>query len=170
MITNSIFTYFLIIIFSPLIGKLIKCIIDYYKTYKNYKSSITLIDSLDNITQREFEIWCSEYLSYLDFSNIVLLPLNSNCIENIIGYKDSIKYYIYCKNSTSIDLITLTEIEAFLGTMINDDITHGLIITTSSISEETCEFLKNLKVPYKIDLISSKELSLLPENYILKTN
>ena len=36
---NTIYSYFIIILFSPLIGKLIKKIIIYYKSYKNFKKN-----------------------------------------------------------------------------------------------------------------------------------
>ena len=45
---NTIYSYFIIILFSPLIGKLIKNITIYYKSYKELKKS----DLLYNLVHR----------------------------------------------------------------------------------------------------------------------
>ena len=45
---NTIYSYFIIILFSPLIGKLIKNITIYYKSYKEFKKSDLLCDNINN--------------------------------------------------------------------------------------------------------------------------
>ena len=47
---NTIYSYFIIILFAPLIGKLINKIIIYYKSYKGFEKDthVTLVPCLDN--------------------------------------------------------------------------------------------------------------------------
>lgn len=167
--SKNMITYFILILFCPLIGKLLKAIIDYYNSYKNSKKEITLLDALFRITQREFEIWCSEYLTHTGFENIALLPINTKQ-KNIIGSKSNNKYYIKCTHHTINDPIDMNEVETLLGSMICDNITHGLLISTGKISDSVKEFILNLKSPYKINIISSLELDYLYSDYISKFN
>ena len=88
---NTIYSYFIIILFAPLIGKLIKKIIIYYKSYKNFEGNNQLYNLVHRLTPHEFEIWCSEYLSKLGFNNIILLPLGPDGGKDIICEKGSEK-------------------------------------------------------------------------------
>ena len=51
---NTIYSYFIIILFSPLIGKLIKNITIYYKSYKELKKSDLLYNLVHRLTPHEF--------------------------------------------------------------------------------------------------------------------
>lgn len=167
---NTIYSYFIIILFSPLIGKLIKNLFLYIKSYKAFKIDTPLYNLAYRLTPREFEIWCSEYLSNLGFSNIVLLPLGSDGGKDIICEKDSDKFYVECKKYHGDNSISQFHIEKLLGTMIADNINNGIIITTGSISDDTKLTLSKIKKPYKISIISSNELDIPYTEYILKTN
>ena len=167
---NTIYSYFIIILFAPLMGKLIKKIITYYKSYKNFKSDTQLYSLIHRLTPHEFEIWCSEYLSTLGFSNIILLPLGPDGGKNIICEKDSQKFYIECKRYSPNSYISSFQVEKLLGSMISDNIKNGLIITTGDLSKEAKDTLKKIKKPYNINVITSNELSLSYSKYILKLN
>ncbi|MBX9138007.1 MULTISPECIES: restriction endonuclease [unclassified Clostridium] len=167
---NTIYSYFIIILFAPLMGKLIKKIITYYKSYKNFKSDTQLYSLIHRLTPHEFEIWCSEYLSTLGFSNIILLPLGPDGGKNIICEKDSQKFYIECKRYSLNDSISPFHIEKLLGAMISDNINNGIIITTGSISDDVKSILSKVNEPYNIKIISSTELDIPYTEYILKTN
>ena len=100
---NTIYSYFIIILFSPLIGKLIKNITIYYKSYKELKKSDLLYNLVHRLTPHEFEIWCSEYLSNIGFNNIVVLPLGPDGGKDIICEKNSEKFYVECKRYSISD-------------------------------------------------------------------
>ena len=91
---NTIYSYFIIILFAPLIGKLINKIIIYYKSYKGFEKDTHLYNIVHKLTPHEFEIWCSEYLSKLGFTNIILLPIGPDGGKDIICEKDSEKFYV----------------------------------------------------------------------------
>ena len=157
---NTIYSYFIIILFSPLIGKLIKNITIYYKSYKELKKSDLLYNLVHRLTPHEFEIWCSEYLSNIGFNNIVVLPLGPDGGKDIICEKNSEKFYVECKRYSISDSITAFEIEKLLGAMICDNINNGIIITTGTISDEAKSILNKIEKPYNISIISSKDLAI----------
>lgn len=167
---NTIYSYFIIILFSPLIGKLIKKIIIFYKSYKNFQRNNKLCNLVYRLTPHEFEIWCSEYLSKLGFTNILLLPLGPDGGKDIICEKDSQKFYVECKRYSINNSISTFHIEKLLGAMIADNINNGIIITTGCISDDVKSTLSKINKPYNIKIISSSELDIPYTEYILKTN
>lgn len=167
---NTIYSYFIIILFAPLIGKLIKKIITYYKSYKSFQSDTQLYNLVHRLTPHEFEIWCSEYLSNIGFTNIALLPLGPDGGKDIICEKDSQKFYVECKRYSINNSITPFQVEKLLGAMISDNITNGIIITTGTISDDVKSILSKIHKPYNIKIISSTELDIPYTEYILRTN
>ena len=167
---NTMYSYFTIILFAPLIGKLIKKIIIYYKSYKNFEGNNQLYNLVYRLTPHEFEIWCSEYLSKLGFTNIIVLPLGPDGGKDIICEKDSQKFYVECKRYYIDHSISTFHVEKLLGAMISDNINNGIIITTGTISNDVKSILNKINKPYNIKIISSSELSIPYTEYILKTN
>ena len=165
---NTIYSYFIIILFSPLIGKLINKIIIYYKTYKSFQKDTPLYNIVDKLTENEFEIWCSEYLYKLGFNNIIMFPIASSIGKDIICEKDSEKYYVECKKFNDDKPIAPFHIEKLLGTMISDNINNGIIITTSNISKESQSILDKINKSYNIKVITANELDIPYNEYILK--
>ncbi|MBM6820210.1 MAG: restriction endonuclease [Clostridium sp.] len=167
---NTIYSYFIIILFAPLIGKLIKKIIIYYKSYKDFQGNNQLYNLVHRLTPHEFEIWCSEYLSQLGFTNILLLPLGPDGGKDIICEKDSQKFYVECKRYSLNNSISTLQVEKLLGAMISNNINNGIIITTGTISDDVKSILNKINKPYNIKIISSVELDIPYTEYILKTN
>ena len=167
---NTIYSYLIIILFTPLIGKLINQIYLYYKMHKKFENCNLLYNLAHRLTPHEFEIWCSEYLSNLGFTNIMVLPIGPDAGKDIICEKNSEKFYIECKRYSPNSYISSFQVEKLLGSMISDNIKNGLIITTGDLSKEAKDTLKKIKKPYNINVITSNELSLSYSKYILKLN
>ncbi|MFQ7820767.1 restriction endonuclease [Clostridium sp.] len=167
---NTIYSYLIIILFTPLIGKLINQIYLYYKMHKKFENCNLLSNLAYRLTPHEFEIWCSEYLSNLGFTNIMVLPIGPDAGKDIICEKNSEKFYIECKRYSPNSYISSFQVEKLLGSMISDNIKNGLIITTGDLSKEAKDTLKKIKKPYNINVITSNELSLSYSKYILKLN
>lgn len=167
---NTIYSYLIIILFTPLIGKLINQIYSYYKMHKKFKNCNLLSNLAYRLTPHEFEIWCSEYLSNLGFTNIMVLPIGPDAGKDIICEKNSEKFYIECKRYSPNSYISSFQVEKLLGSMISDNVKNGLIITTGDLSKEAKDTLKKIKKPYNINVITSNELSLSYSKYILKLN
>ena len=167
---NTIYSYLIIILFTPLIGKLINQIYLYYKMHKKFENCSLLSNLAYRLTPHEFEIWCSEYLSNLGFTNIMVLPIGPDAGKDIICEKNSEKFYIECKRYSPNSYISSFQVEKLLGSMISDNVKNGLIITTGDLSKEAKDTLKKIKKPYNINVITSNELSLSYSKYILKLN
>lgn len=167
---NTIYSYLIIILFTPLIGKLINQIYLYYKMHKKFENCNLLSNLAHRLTPHEFEIWCSEYLSNLGFTNIMVLPIGPDAGKDIICEKNSEKFYIECKRYSPNSYISSFQVEKLLGSMISDNIKNGLIITTGDLSKEAKDTLKKIKKPYNINVITSNKLSLSYSKYILKLN
>ena len=167
---NTIYSYLIIILFTPLIGKLINQIYLYYKMHKKFENCNLLSNLAHRLTPHEFEIWCSEYLSNLGFTNIMVLPIGPDAGKDIICEKNSEKFYIECKRYSPNSYISSFQVEKLLGSMISDNIKNGLIITTGDLSKEAKDTLKKIKKLYNINVITSNELSLSYSKYILKLN
>lgn len=167
---NTLYSYLIIILFAPLVGKLINQIYLYYKKYKTFKNCTLLSNLIYRLTPHEFEIWCSEYLSNLGFTNIIVLPIGIDTGKNIICEKNLEKFYIKCKRYSLNNYISSFEIEQLLGSMISDNIKNGLIITTGKLSKEATSTLKKIKNPYNINVITYNELSISYSKYILNIN
>ena len=167
---NTIYSYLIIILFTPLIGKLINQIYLYYKMHKKFENCNLLSNLAYRLTPHEFEIWCSEYLSNLGFTNIMVLPIGPDAGKDIICEKNSEKFYIECKRYSPNSYISSFQVEKLLGSMIKKKKKNGLIITTGDLSKEAKDTLKKIKKPYNINVITSNELSLSYSKYILKLN
>ena len=167
---NSLFTYLLIIIFSPIIGKLINEIIEYYKAIKEYKSDESLLTLVNRLTPKEFQIWCAEYLSYLGYVDIII-KLTSNYIgKDIICSKNNHTIYVECKKYDINTNISEYDVEKLLGVMITDNVKEGIIITTGGISSEANALIEKLKPNFSIIIICKEQLSCSYNNYILQNN
>lgn len=163
---NSLYIVTIVILFSPLIGKLIKYSYDFYKLNTQFNSSFKLCDLLCRLTPKEFEIWVIEYLSLLGYENIVLTPST----KKIVCSKKGETYYVFCKKTEKDTFLSKEDIHELLGLLITESIQNGIIVTTGSVSDETKELLTNLPVIYSIEVISLSESDSYYEEFIAQTN
>lgn len=170
MLVTNLYISFVIIIFTPLLGKIIKKVYDLYILNKKFRSGNTLLELLNRLTPREFEIWSREYLSSIGYTNVILTAPSADEGKNIICTKNSDTFYVKCKNNTNENSITHKDIEMLLGAMISDNITKGLIITTSLISDGAYELINTLQSPYSIHIINFDNSQKQFSDYIIQTN
>lgn len=171
---NNIYIFAIIIIFCPLIGKIVRSSLEFYKLSKENSSTTTLVNSLNRLTPKEFQIWCSEYLSYLGYSDIILSPISSEQSTDttfILCTKEKKSYYVQCERNPDNNLITSRDVENLLGILISKSLSNGIIISTSSLSKDTLTFIETLPKQYSIQTIllnTIDESSL--NNYPLQLN
>lgn len=170
MIFNNLYISFAIIIFSPLIGKIIKKSFDLYILNKKFKNGSTLLELLNRLTPREFEIWSREYLSSIGYCNAILTTPSSTEGKNIICTKNNTTIYVQCKSNANENSITNQDIEKLLGAMISDNIKNGLIITTSFVSDAIYELIRTLPKQYSIHIINFENSDKQLNDYVVQTN
>ena len=170
MISTNLYISFAIITFTPLLGKILKKSYDLYILNKKFKNGSTLLELLNRLTPREFEIWSREYLSSLGYNNVILTAPSPDEGKNIICTKDNNTIYVKCKNSITENSITSKDIEMLLGTMISDNIKKGLIITTNLVTDDAYELINNLHAPYSMEIINFDNSKKQIDDYILQTS
>lgn len=167
---DSIFTYIVIIIFSPLLGRVIKEIYDYIIVINESHKEPTLLKLVCRLTPKEFQIWCGEYLSYLGYNNIQIISPNISSAINIICNKNNETFYVQCTRYTINSSINTEDIETLVGAMISNNIKKGLIITTGYVNNECKSLLTELSTKVKIDIICNEQLDCPYKKYILQNN
>lgn len=168
---NNTYVFAIIIFFCPLIGKIVKSSIEFHTLSKEYSSSTSLTNSLIRLTQKEFQIWCSEYLSYLGYTDLILSPILSDKGKDttfILCTKDKTSYYVQCKKNSYNDLIGCEDVENLLGILISKSLYNGVIISTSKLDNSISNLTKILPKEYKINIISldTINVSALPNSYL----
>ena len=163
---NSVFTYFLILFFSPIIGKLVKELIDYVKLLKKFKSPQTLLSLTTRLTPKEFKLWCTDYLNDLGYTTIPSLKIDND--NNIICKKENNSVYVQCKQYNSNYIVPIGDFEELFGSMIINNINVGLLITTGKVSNDVNELLNKLPSNFHIDIIDRDALNYPYEKYILQ--
>lgn len=153
MLLTNLYISFILIIFSPLVGRILKVSYDLFTLNKKLKNGNTLLELLNRLTPREFEIWSTEYLSSIGYKNVILTPPSINNGKNIICSKNNNTIYILCKSKVMSNKIASEDIEVLLGSMILDNVRQGIIITTSIVNDDIYKTIKNIPTPYKIDII-----------------
>ncbi len=159
MFFSNIYFYIIIVIFAPIIGRLIKASFDLYKKIKEYNRGNDIISALNRLTQREFEIWSCEYLGLQNYTNISLVPPKLDNAKNIICNKNNSVYYVECKKYSKEQFVSLSDIESLLGSMIINNISNGIIITTNTINDEGRKALSSLPSNYSITIYDSSRIT-----------
>ncbi len=149
---NNIYFFIIIILFCPLIGKIIINSLEFYNLSKEYQKGNSLLNSLIRLTPKEFQIWCGEYLIYLGYNNILFSDI-SNSTSSIICTLENTSYYVYCKKNPKEVMISEIDLESLLGLLISKSLFNGILITTSPLSSKALYFLKNLPHPYNIEVV-----------------
>lgn len=169
MLSTNLLILFLIIIFSPIIGKILKISFDLFMLNKQFKNGSTLLELLNRLTPREFEIWSMEYLSSLGYCNVILTDPYLDKDKNIICSKNNRTIYVKCKNGLTQNKITYKDIEKLLGSMISNGIKEGIIITTCSIDNDIYEILEDKCKPYLITIIDFRDVKKQLNESIIQT-
>lgn len=133
---------FFLLIISPLwsaIKNLYNFIVGCINTSKK---TMILNDELNNLSKREFEMWCSKFLKGNDFEEVQLSAEGSE----IKCSKNGIPYYVDCRKSLNNRPISLNieDIKIMVGAMVGNNIKNGIIITTGKISDEALRFIETL--------------------------
>jgi restriction system protein len=117
---------------------------------------------LYNYTPIEFEHWCAEFLEKQGFVDIDVTPSADDGGKDIVCSKGKDTYYIECKRYSYLEdaefKVNLETARKLIGTMEEDDIRNGLIITSGYADKEAIEYLNTLPKDYKVGIIDGDDL------------
>ncbi|MCY6484079.1 restriction endonuclease [Clostridium aestuarii] len=124
---------------------------------------------LSNLTNSEFENYCKYFLENRNFKDITNISKpTTNGLTLTCKDSNNSKIHINCfkancKNENNIgdnyESIGQSYIEEFIGVMVHDKITHGMIITNGNFTSETKKHVQNLPPKYNVELIDGTLLS-----------
>ncbi|MCY6484080.1 restriction endonuclease [Clostridium aestuarii] len=162
---NNILLIVIILLFTITVFKLIKAFIIYHREYNDIerlKECKINIKDLNNLTPKEFEQWCTAYLSKQGYTYINMDSLNVNNRKNIICKKGKETYCVKCKISPhSYDIKHILNLEIarqLIGSMEYNGISNGIIITSGIISSKAIDYINSLPKPYSIEIIDGSHL------------
>lgn len=168
ILADFINTFLLIVIAISAI-RLIYKIITLIKIYRNeyedverLKSDLLNINDLHNLSPKEFEYWCANFLEKEGFTDITVTCSGADGGKDIVCKKDDGIYYVECKryaNSDSTYNFVDTEIpRKLIGAMRGDNIKNGIIITTSKVTKEAENYINSLPEPYSLTLYDGEAI------------
>lgn len=117
-----------------------------------------LDDKLTDEGLNAFEVWCSELLKMMGYQNVIVTDAVADGGKDIIAEKNGVEYYVECKLWNDHNLIGRPVIQKLVGACYHDKITKGIVITSSSFTEEAKAYAKTLPKGIEIQLIDGDEL------------
>lgn len=130
------------------------------KEKSSFLHSLRHIDSLLDISPREFEEYIAEILPYLGYNNVSITPYVNDQGIDILAEKDGYTVAVQCKRYKGS--VGSPEIQTFLGAMLNAKADKGLFITTGSFTFEATKMAHSnpIQIVDKIALAKMIECAL----------
>lgn len=156
---------FVVVVFSSIklilkIISLIKFYVKENKDIKRLKEGKLSLSDLNNLSPKEFQLWCASFLKKEGFID-VSMNYDDTC-KNIICSKNDDTYYakcIKCYQCKDMNHFVTTEVcRQLVGAMVGDNIKKGIIVTTGSITKEAIDYISSLPESYSITVYDVKSL------------
>lgn len=142
--------------------ELVKTMMDNRRNLQRWKKGYITLEDIHNLTPREFEYWCGEFVSSLGYSNIKQIPKGSDAGKDIVCRIFGETAYVECKrylfDESARYKVDEQICKKFIGALVHDQIAHGLIITSGLISSESYYYIKTLPYSGKIQLIDGSKI------------
>ncbi len=111
-----------------------------------------------------FESWCAGLLKTMGYNYVMVTEAVADGGKDIIAEKDGIEYYAECKLWHEDNLVGRPVIQKLVGACYHDKVTRGIVITSSSYSQEAIDYAKTLPQGIQVELIDGDELVLILHN------
>jgi len=154
---SNFYFYIFFLYIALLISPLINIIPEVIKTFKLLKilfSKINLRKELYNLSPREFELWCGEFLSNNGYSDVIVSPPGPDGGIDIRCFKNDRIVYVECKrywfSKKATYVVDENIVKKLIGAMKADEVTDGIIITTGIVTSKAREFISTLPKEFKI--------------------
>jgi len=151
--SSLIYLFYIVLIIGPLMN----IIPELNKTVKLLKilfSKINLKNELYNLSPREFELWCGEFLVNNGYSDVVVSPQGPDGGIDIKCSKYDRMIYVECKrywlSNKALYFVDEDVVKKLIGAMTADEVTEGMIITTGIVTDGAMEFIKTLPEEFNI--------------------
>jgi hypothetical protein len=132
------------------------------KNLYRWKNGIITLDDLNHLTPAEFQYWCGDFIKKLGFTDIIHSKLCTDGINNIKCRKFGETAYILCVGNITSSKSRLKVDEAvckqLVGTMVQSEVTSGMIITCGSITDNAIKYINTLPQEYRIQLLDGNDI------------
>lgn len=127
-----------------------------------FKEGRVDLEDLKNLTPKEFEEWCAEFLQKSGYTHIQIAPSGPEGGKDIVCRKDGNTVYIECKRyyfETSTPFrIDADVVQKLMGEMAQDGVFRGVIITTGTVTKEARRQIQSLPLQYSIEIMDGEVL------------
>lgn len=155
--------FYILLLINPLIGVLSEL----YKTVnhlKNLLSKVNLRNELYNLSPREFELWCGEFLKSNGYLNVEVSPPGPDGGIDIKCFKNDEVIYVECKrywfSRKAPFKVDEAIVKKLIGAMTCDNVNLGIIITTGIITNDAREFINTLPENINIKLFDGNSFDM----------
>lgn len=141
---------------------LTKLVIENKSNMDRWLQGELMLNDIYNLTEKEFKYWCEEFISGLGYSEIYHSEPSTDYGKDITCSKNLMPVYVLCKKYLYSDnaklIIDETDCRKFIGVMVHDGITKGMIITTGIISTSAISYIRTLPKIYEIELLDGRDI------------
>lgn len=156
----------IILIFGPT-KKLLTLLKSTISNYRKYCSKINLREELYNLSPREFELWCGDFLKGKGYTGVTVSPPGPDGGVDIKCFYNEEEVYVECKRyyykNNAPFKVDKDVVRKLVGAMEGNAIKHGMIITTGIATSGALEFIKTLPEEYTIDVFQGDTFDLVYE-------
>jgi len=129
---------------------------------KRWKKGLINLNDIHDLTPREFEYWCGEFISSLGYTSIEQAPKGPDGGKDIICKLNGKKVYVECKQY-SFDLNAQYIVDEqiskkLIGAMAHDKVMDGMIITSGRINSDSHIYINSLPKGYNVLLVDGEKL------------
>ncbi|WP_125153800.1 hypothetical protein [Clostridium rectalis] len=153
-------------IYSKILDKFIKKANDnFYNKWLKY--GLLSWKKLSELDIDKFDDWCCEFLININCKSVsTIYKSYENNLIIISCIKNHEPYHVLCKLSQNksdsfekFDTLSLNEAYMFVGDMLENNITKGLILSTGEYTNEILQYINLISDKYLIDLLDGVTLT-----------
>lgn len=149
----------ILLLINPL-TKFIKVLTDTIDNIRKYHAKLNLNSELHNLSPREFELWCAEYLRAKGYKNVTVSPVGADSGVDIGCILDNELIFVECKryllSHNAKYKVDANTIRTLVGAMEGSNVKRGMVVTTGIVTNDALEFIKTLPDEYMIEIIDGK--------------
>jgi hypothetical protein len=145
-----------------LFKELISVILNSNNNLRRWKRGYIVLEDIYNLTPKEFEFWCGEFISRLGYTKIIYSPNKDEDTISLICRLYNEKVYVVCKKflytPATTSVINEDICKKLIGSMLHDGVKRGIIITSGIIADSAIKYINSLPKFYKFELLDGADI------------
>lgn len=166
----SLFLFFIVLVMAIipslklvyLFKELISAILNSNNNLRRWQCGSIILEDIYNLTSKEFEFWCGEFISRLGYTKIFYSPNEDEDTISLICSLYNEKVYVVCKKflyaPAATSVINEDICKKLIGAMLHDGVKRGIIITSGIIADSAIKYINTLPKSYKLELLDGADI------------